>query len=191
MAHPGSQAGSVSVPGQAIYSFCFRSFSCETWLILQALGVLWGLINAGRALWAGPCPLCTFYPGTLTNCTSKAGPIYLCFPAQVIRRETLKPCPKSLSELEGGGLEQTSGILASNLAATTETHFILKKGLYKCQMSLSPSSFSWVSFSRAGLDFPELTLCWPPKRRPLLIRKETRVSGRRLRITRLQNVHHR
>jgi len=100
-----------------------------------------------------------FYPGTSTNCTSKAGPIYLCFPDQVIRQETLKPCPKSLSEQGGGGLEETSGILASNLATTTETHFILERGLYKCQMPLSPGSFSWVSFSRAGLDFPELTLC--------------------------------
>lgn len=191
MANPGSQAGSVGVPGQAIYSFCFRSFSCETWLILQALGVLWGLINAGRALWRGCCPLCTFYPGTSTNCTNKAGPIYLCFPDQVIRQETLKPCPKSLSELGGGGLEETSGILASNLATTTETRFVLKKGLYKCQAPLPPSSFSRVSFSRAGLDSPELTLHRPTKGRPLLIRKETRVSGRRLRITRLQNVHHR
>lgn len=190
MANPGSQAGSVGVPGQAIYPLCFIAFSCETWLILQALGVLWGLINSGRALWTGRCPLCTFYPGTSTNCTSKAGPIYLCFPDQVIRQETLKPCPKSFTELGGGGPEETSGTLASNLATTTETRFVLKKGSInaQCLCHLVPSL---GSPSRAGLDFPELTLCWPTKRRPLLIRKEMWVSGRRWRITRLQNVYHR
>lgn len=43
------------------------------------------------------CPLHAFHPETAAG-SRKAGPIYLCFPDQVMRQEKLMTCPESLSQ---------------------------------------------------------------------------------------------